>query len=146
MSNFPKPKKWFPKNPEKYVGDVNNIISRSSWETKFLNWCDANPGVLKYASEELVIPYISPVDGKQHRYFVDFMIMVKTRSGEIKKYAVEIKPESQTLPPKKTRNKARYINESATYAINQAKWESASKFCHKSGIDFVVLTEKHLKV
>jgi hypothetical protein len=146
MPNFPKPKKWFPKNTQKYIGNVNNIISRSSWETKFLNWCDTTPGVVKYNSEELVVPYMSPVDGLQHRYFVDFMIMVKTRQGEIKKYAVEIKPEAQTVPPKPNRNKVRYLNESATYAINQAKWEAASRFCNKMGVEFIVLTEKHLKV
>jgi hypothetical protein len=111
-----------------------------------MSWADQNPGVIKWNSEELVVPYMSPVDGLQHRYFVDFMIMVKTRQGEIKKYAVEIKPEAQTVPPKPNRNKVRYLNESATYAINQAKWEAASRFCNKMGVEFVVLTEKHLKV
>lgn len=138
--------KYSLKNPDKYVGDKNKIVYRSSWERKFMSWADQNPGVIKWNSEELVVPYISPVDGLQHRYFVDFMIMVKTRSGEIKKYAAEIKPEAQTMPPKPNRNKARYLNESATYAINQSKWEAASRFCQKMGVEFVVLTEKHLKV
>lgn len=142
----PIPRKWHPKNPQKYIGNVDNIVSRSSWETKFLNWCDNNPGVLKYNSEEMIIGYISPKDNKPHRYFVDFVIMVQTRSGEIKKYAVEIKPEAQTIPPKPKRNKKRLLEEQITYAVNQAKWEAADKFCKKIGIEFIVLTEKHLKV
>lgn len=145
MSNFPKPKKWLPKNKEKYVGDIDNIISRSSWETKFLVWCDSNPNVIRYASEEVVVPYISPVDGKQHRYFVDFLVMVKTRTGDIRKYAVEIKPEAQTIPPK-TRNKKRLLTETATYAVNQAKWKAADLYFTSKGVAFIVLTEKHLKV
>lgn len=134
-----------PTNPGKYAGNVDNIIYRSQWELKMLKWADTHPDVLKYSSEELIIPYISPVDQKQHRYFVDFLIMVKTRSGEIKKYAVEVKPEAQTVPPK-TRNKKRLVTETMTYAVNQAKWKAAEQFCKSKGIDFIVLTEKHLKV
>jgi hypothetical protein len=137
--------RYTPKNPEKYVGDVNNIVFRSSWEKKFLLWADSNPSVLKYGSEEFVVKYMSPVDMREHRYFVDFVIMVKTRSGEIKKYAVEIKPEAQTLPPV-TKNKKRLLTETMTYAVNQAKWAAADKVCRKIGMEFIVLTEKHLKV
>ena len=133
-----------PKRPEKYVGDINNIFYRSSWELKFLNWCDSNPSVLKYNNEELVIPYISPVDRRPHRYFVDFVIMVKTRTGEIKKYAVEIKPSMQTEPPKQTRNTKKFLNEMATYAVNTEKWKSADAYCKKHNMEFIVLTEKQL--
>ncbi len=145
----PKPRKWFPKNPEKYVGDVSNIIARSSWEVKFLNYCDTHPEILKYSSEELVIPYVSPVDGKLHRYFVDFLIAVKTKTGEIKRYAVEVKPYYQTEPPQpiKTNSKKqrqRLIEETMTFGVNQAKWKAAKEFCQKRGMDFVVITEKEL--
>lgn len=136
--------KFTPKNPEKYVGDVTNIIYRSSWELKFIKWCDSNPAVIKYASEELVIPYLSPVDQKIHRYFVDFVIMVKTRSGDIKKYAVEIKPEAQTIPPKQRKQTKKYLTEMSTYMVNQAKWKAADEFCKTKGLEFIVLTEKHL--
>lgn len=133
-----------PKQPEKYVGDVNNIFYRSSWELKFLNWCDTNPSVLKYANEELVIPYLSPVDNRPHRYFVDFVILVKNRNGDLKKYAVEIKPEHQTEPPKQTRKTKRYLTELATYAVNTAKWKSADAYCKKNDMEFMIITEKHL--
>lgn len=136
--------RYTPKNPEKYVGNVGNIIFRSSWERKFLLWCDSNPNVLKYASEELIIPYYSPVDQKMHRYFVDFVIMVRTRTGEVKKYAVEIKPSSQCSPPKQRKQTKKYLTELATYTVNQAKWEAADKFCKSRGMEFLVLTEQHL--
>lgn len=111
-----------------------------------MKWADLNPNVLKWNSEEMVVGYISPVDNRQHRYFVDFIVMVKTKTGDIRKYAVEIKPEIQTLPPKQKRNKKRLLEESMTYAVNQAKWAAAHQFCQKRGIEFIVLTEKHLKV
>jgi len=136
--------KFTPKKPEKYVGDIEKIFYRSSWELKFLRWCDDNPSVLKYASEELVIPYYSPVDNKYHRYFVDFVIMVKNKSGELKKYAVEIKPSTQCVPPKQRKQTKKYLTELATYTVNQAKWKAADDFCRGKGMEFLVLTEKHL--
>ena len=96
-----------PKNPHKYVGDVNKITYRSSYEVRFMKWCDLNDGVLQWGSEEVVIPYISPMDNKQHRYFVDFFIQVKTKDGVIKKYLIEVKPfrftQEPTLPKRKTK-------------------------------------------
>ncbi len=134
-----------PRFPEKYVGNVNNIVYRSSWELKFMKWADTNPSVIKWASEEIVIPYISPVDMRQHRYFTDFAIQVKTRTGELKKYIVEIKPDAQTKPPiKGKRSTDKYVNELATYAVNQSKWKAAEEFCKKNAMQFMVLTEKHL--
>jgi TnsA endonuclease N terminal len=135
---------YAPKNPQKYVGDANNIFFRSSWELKFMKWADSNPNVLKWNNEELVIPYLSPVDNMQHRYFVDFVVMVKTKSGEVRKYAVEIKPEAQTVPPKQTKKTKKYLTEMTTYMTNQAKWKAADAFCRNKGIEFVVLTERHL--
>ena len=134
---------FFPKNPRKYIGDVRKIIYRSGWELKFMNWCDKNPNVLHWCSEELIIPYLSPLDGEFHRYFVDFVIEVRTRTGEKRKYAVEIKPSKETEPPK-TKNKKRLLQETATYAVNQAKWSAAREFCKRKGLDFIVLTEHEL--
>ena len=59
--------RYKPSNPEKYVGDPNNIICRSSWERKFCHWADLNPDIVKWVSEEVAIPYLSPVDNKVHR-------------------------------------------------------------------------------
>ncbi|QIG69620.1 head completion protein [Rhizobium phage RHph_I46] len=134
------------KNPHKYAGDPKNIICRSSWERFFATNLDNNPNVEKWASEELAIQYISPVDGKPHRYFVDFLVRFK--DGNI--VMVEIKPYGQTIPPvepTKKSNKAlgRYREELSTYLINMAKWKAASDFCAKNGMRFLVYTERELR-
>lgn len=145
MAGFPKPRKFTPKNPQKYKGDSKNIICRSSWEIKFSNWCDSNINVLAWSSEETVIPYISPVDERPHRYFVDFWITVKRRDGSIKKYLVEVKPESQTVPPVKGKKREKtFLNEVQTWAVNSAKWEAAKKYASQKGCEFIILTERHL--
>lgn len=145
MAGYPKPKKWVPKYPEKYAGNVANITTRSSWEVKFLNWCDNTDSVISYSSEETVIPYRSPVDMKMHRYFLDAKIKVRTSTGEIKTYLVEIKPAAQCVPPVKPKKQTRrYITECATFMVNQAKWAAADRWAKDRSWEFLVLTEKHL--
>ena len=140
--------RFHPQNPEKYKGDVQNIIYRSSWELKFMQWCDRNPNVIEYASEEFCIPYLSPIDGRVHRYFPDFIMKVKEQSGEIKKYIIEIKPKRQTVPPVQTskkRNKT-FINEVKTYVVNEAKWKAAEEWCKDHLLEFMVITEDQLGI
>lgn len=130
--------KYKVKNPHKYVGNIDNIIYRSSWELRFLNWCDSNSGIKFFSSEETIVPYMSPVDNKQHRYFVDFKIV--TSAG--KTFLVEIKPHVQTLPPvKSSRKTKRFLTEASTFLVNQAKWEYAKRYASARGWEFVVLTE-----
>jgi hypothetical protein len=134
-----------PSHPEKYLGNSNNIICRSSWERQFCRYCDVNPNIVKWASEEFSIPYISPVDGRPHRYYPDFLIEVKEKSGKLKKYVIEIKPKKQTLPPvKKKRVTKGFILEAKTYAVNQAKWKAAVDFCKDNLIEFKIITEDEL--
>jgi hypothetical protein len=140
--------RFHPQNPEKYKGDVQNIIYRSSWELKFMQWCDRNPNVIEYASEEFCIPYLSPIDGRVHRYFPDFIMKVKEQSGEIKKYIIEIKPKRQTVPPVQTSKKRTktFINEVKTYAVNEAKWKAAEEWCKDHLLEFKVITEDQLGI
>lgn len=138
--------KFTPKNPSKYVGDVNNIIYRSSWELKVLIYLDRTPAILKYSSEETVIPYISPVDNRPHRYFLDFTVLFKTKDGIVKRAIVEVKPKAQTLPPKVQKKTKRYLNEVKTYAVNTAKWKYAQEWADKNGFLFLILTEKDIGV
>lgn len=134
-----------PSHPEKYLGNSSNIICRSSWERQFCRYCDTNPNVVKWASEELAIRYISPVDGRPHRYYPDFLIEVKEKSGKLKKYVIEIKPKKQTQPPvKKKRVTKGFILEAKTYAVNQAKWKAAVDFCKDNLIEFKIITEDEL--
>jgi hypothetical protein len=137
--------KFTPKNPQKYVGDYTNIIYRSSWEARVMTWLDKEPSVVSWASEELVIPYISPADGKRHRYFPDFLVKVRNKEGKLNTMLIEVKPKKQAMEPvRKSRVTKAYIQEVVTYSINQAKWKAAEEFCLDRGWEFKVLTEEHL--
>jgi len=137
--------KFTPKNPQKYVGDYTNIIYRSSWEARVMTWLDKEPSIVSWASEELIVPYISPVDGKKHRYFPDFLVKVRNKDGQLKTMLIEIKPKKQAMEPvKKKRVTKQYIQEVVTYSVNQAKWKAATEYCLDRGWDFKVLTEEHL--
>ena len=140
-------KGWFrPKNPKKYKGDATNVVYRSNWELRVMKHFDEDPNVLWWASEELVIPYRSPVDQRMHRYFPDFIAHVKQKTGKEKTIVIEIKPERQTKKPIQKRQTKRFLEEAATYAINQEKWRAADIFCQKEGWEFMVLTEKDLGI
>ncbi len=139
--------KFRPTFISKYKGDPTNIIYRSLWEKKFMVYCDKNFNVLEWGSEEIALPYRSPVDNKVHRYFPDFYIKVKESTGHIKKYLIEVKPFKQTIEPriKKRKTKA-YIYEVCEYARNQAKWKAAEEFCKDRLWEFKVLTENELGI
>jgi hypothetical protein len=127
--------------PEKYAGDPTNIIMRSSWETMFAGWCDKNPSIVKWSSEETIVPYRCPTDDKIHRYFVDFKITLSNG----KTYLVEVKPAKQTVPPQfPGKRTQRYLTESLTFIKNQAKWEAAKNYCKDRGWEFKIITEHEL--
>ena len=133
--------------PKKYKGNPTNIIYRSLWERKFMVYCDLNENIIEWGSEELALPYRSPVDNRIHRYFPDFYIKVKETSGKIKKYIIEIKPQRQTIEPKVPQRKTKsYVYEVVEYAKNQAKWEAAREWCLDRGYEFKVLTENELGI
>ena len=134
-----------PKHPEKYKGNIDNIRFLSSWELHFNKFLDNNPNILEWASEEIVIPYIKPTDGKVHKYYPDYWIKYKDRNGNIIQEIIEVKPDAQTKPPKKRGKKKKVqLRESVTYAINVAKWKHAAAYCKKHGLKFRLITEKQL--
>ncbi len=144
---FPKPVKFTPKNPHKYVGNHNDIISRSSWETKFMVFADTNPQVIEWGSETTVVPYMSPMDGNSHRYFIDFKVKILDNSGKISTYLVEIKPDVQTKPPQAPKRQSKsYLNAISTFAVNAAKWEAAKRYADQRSMRFIILTEQHLGI
>ena len=139
--------KYYPSYPRKYKGDPTNIIYRSLWERKFMVYCDKNDNILEWASEEIAIPYRSPIDNRVHRYFPDFYMKVKERGGKIKRYVIEVKPAKQTKPPVKPKRQTKgYIREAYEYAKNQAKWKMAREFCADRQWEFKVVTEKELGI
>jgi hypothetical protein len=136
--------KYKVKHPEKYIGDHLNVTYRSSWELKFMNWCDNNSAIIKWSSEETIIPYRCGTDNKLHRYFVDFKIQVKTNTG-LKTYLVEVKPSKQVSPPVYPgRRTNRYLTEAMTFVKNQSKWEAAKEYCRIRDWEFKILTENDL--
>ena len=136
-----------PQNPHKYKGNPANIIYRSSWELKLMSFLDKHPDVIQWQSEEVVIPYRSPVDGRIHRYFPDFLIKKKNIDGKIETVLIEVKPDAQTRPPvKQSKITKRYITEVMTWGVNEAKWKAANEYCLDRGWSFKIFTEKHLNI
>jgi hypothetical protein len=140
--------KYRPQNPEKYNGDPTNIVYRSSYELKFMQYCDLTENIISYQSEEFWIPYRSPIDNKVHRYFPDFFVKYKDKNGNNRHLVVEIKPQKdlkmpETNPKRKTKSWAYAVK---TWAVNQAKWEAAREYCADRNYEFRVLTEKELGI
>tara|TARA_B100001057_G_scaffold482156_1_gene557108 strand:+ start:4828 stop:5262 length:435 start_codon:yes stop_codon:yes gene_type:complete len=139
--------KFRPKNHKKYLGDFREVIYRSSWELKFMQYCDTNKSIVKWSSEEIVIPYRSPVDNRVHRYFPDFYVKYRDVKGNYQEKVIEIKPAKQVKEPKvQKRRTKRYVSEVFTYATNKAKWEAAEDFCKDRRWQFQILTEKELGI
>lgn len=137
--------RFIPQNPKKYRGDPTQIFYRSGWEKKCMENFDMNTSIISWSSEEIVIPYRSPVDGKIHRYFVDFYVEAINSDNTIKHMLIEVKPFAQTQEPKipKKRTK-RFLTEVVTYGINQAKWNAAKQYCDLKGWEFKLITEQEL--
>jgi len=131
-----------PKNKDKFIGSYANY--RSGLELKFMRFCDNNPNVVRWGSENVIVPYISPLDGRVHKYYVDNFVIIK-ENGILKNYLIEIKPSKQTQPPKTNyKKKEHLIYEQSAWIINSAKWAAARELCKKRGFEFLILTEKHL--
>ena len=135
---------WYQlKHPEKYVGDPAKIRYMSSWELKTHQFLDNNPNILKWSSEEVVIPYLKPTDNRVHRYFPDYWVLFRNKEGHKIQEIWEVKPHSQTRRSR-SRNSKHRLYEDVQYAVNMAKWQAAQQFCDKYGMKFRVLTEKDI--
>ena len=141
---MPYKSRFKPKNPKKYVGDPTNIICRSLWERTFCKYLDENANIIRWSSEELEIPYISPIDKQIHRYYPDFLFEIK-KEKQVETIVVEIKPLKQTQKPTKgSKSNKTYLTEVTQYEINKCKWESAFNFCKNNGWKFLILTENDI--
>tara|TARA_A100001011_G_scaffold173722_1_gene182416 strand:+ start:4062 stop:4508 length:447 start_codon:yes stop_codon:yes gene_type:complete len=138
--------RYFPSNPKKYKGNPNQIIYRSLWERKVMVYCDKNDAILEWGSEEIIVPYLSPWDGRIHRYFPDFYMKVRQADGSTKKFIIEVKPKAQTKEPIRNpkRKTKRWFTEVKNWGINQAKWKSAKEYCKDQGMEFKIFTEDHI--
>ena len=137
-----------PQNPKKYGGDPTEIYFRSSYELKFMQYCDLTESVNTWKSEEFWIPYRSPIDNKVHRYFPDFFVKYKDKDGNTRTLVVEIKPAKElkmpdTNPKRRTKSWAYSVK---MWAINQAKWSAAKEWCADHNYEFRIFTEKELGI
>lgn len=134
-------------NTDKYVGTNTSPRYLSSLELEVFRWCDRSPDVLKWGAEVVVVPYYNPVKGRKARYMVDVFIHYRDKAGNKHTELVEIKPMSQSRPPKKTKNKRIDVFESelATWNQNQAKWQAASNYAAERNWKFRVITEQGIR-
>ena len=136
-----------PNNALKYIGKKDPVY-RSGWELKFFRWADMNENILAWGSENIIIPYLNPLDSKVHRYFVDNFIVFKDKEGKKQKFLIEIKPSKQTQRPVKTKYKKSktLLYEQKMYVQNTAKWKAANEWANKKGYKFLIITEKELNI
>lgn len=137
-------------NVSKYKGDLSKVIYRSGWEKILMKYCDLSASVLAWSSEPVAIPYISPLDNRQHKYWVDFFILEQKPDGTTTKYLVEVKPSKdyKTKPLFEGRNTpkkvARYKREMETWLVNNAKFKFALEFAKTIGMEFIIVDETSL--
>ena len=136
-----------PQFPAKYKGKLP-IVYRSSLEKRVFFLLDMNDSVIEWGSETIVVPYVSPVDSRVHRYFTDLNFKYRGTNGYVVKYLVEIKPYKQTLKPVQTPRKRQrtFLAESYQYAVNMAKWDAATQWANKHGYVFKLITEKDMNL
>lgn len=138
-------------NENKYIGELNKVIYRSSLELKFMVFCDRTSNVIKWSSEPFSIPYYNILDEKVHQYYLDFWVVLREDNID-NKYLIEIKPKSQTITPvfeskyKTPKQLSNYIYNKKNFIINSCKWKSAIDFCNKNNMKFKILTEKDLNL
>lgn len=136
------------KNPGKYKGDAYNIVYRSSYELKLMMKLDEHPDILKWSSEEHIVPYRDPISGRKRRYFPDFVVEKYNKyKGKKETVMIEVKPKHQTVEPKPQKQRSkRYVNEVYAWGVNKAKWNAAEEYCKDRGWRFIIMTEEELGI
>jgi len=138
-------------NPMKYIGNPTEVIFRSSWEYKFMIYCDLNSGVLKWGSEVFKIPYNDRM-GHPHVYIPDFYLETKNKDhdGLMNRFLVEIKPDKEIREPvipngNISEKKLKALEYQITaWQKNKYKWVYAMEWCKARDIKFWLVTEENL--
>ena len=140
--------KFKPKKPKKYKGDPTQIVYRSLWEKKFMEYCDLTESIDQWQSEEFWIPYKNPIDNRTHRYFPDFFIKYKDKTGVKRSMVIEVKPKRQCKEPVRNpkRKTQAWYYEVKAWVINQAKWKAAQNYCADRKYEFKIMTEDDLGI
>lgn len=127
-----------PRNPEKYIGR-GSIRYRSSWEFAVMNFCDNHPSIIKWAVENIRVPYKNPITGKLTHYVPDFFVMFVDKNDKTHGEVWEIKPKKEIAL-----ETARSERDKISVIVNHAKWAAANAFCKQHGLTFRVITEDQL--
>lgn len=130
---------YTPQNPEKYLGDIRKIRFLSSWELRFMSFCDTNPNVVAWGSEEFRIKYFHPIKNKVCEYIPDFIVKYKDAQGNLITEVIEVKPLKQAV----IKNKMSTYDQ-VQLVINHAKWTAAKAMCDAAGVKFRVITEQEM--
>lgn len=125
-----------PADLKKYYSSCKDepVIFRSGLELKFIQYCEGNPNITKWASEPISIPYYNRLAKTYRHYYPDYIIENKEGQRTI----IEVKPDDQTHKP--SANDSRWLKES--WIINTDKWTAAQQFAHDNGMKFIIVTEK----
>lgn len=138
-----------PQNPDKYKGDSSAVIYRSSWELKFLQYCDNNDKVLEYAAEPLGIPYANPLNNRTSMYWIDCYMKTLNTDGSNTEWLIEVKPNKFLTPPAEpkrlTEKQVRaFAKHAKAYAVNSAKFAAARVYAAQHKMKFGIITENFL--
>lgn len=155
-------------HPEKYIGNPNLVVYRSSWELSFCRWCDASPSVIRWSSEPIKVPYYDRISKLEEckklgldpnnpknwiikNYNVDFWIELNKGDNNLEKIFIEIKPADKLkkpIPPLgncSLKEQKRFNIAAKEYLINEAKWAAMNAWAQKNNAKFYVFTEKTLE-
>lgn len=138
--------RFTPTKPEKYLGDATNIVIRSSWEARVFKFCDDNPHVIKWCSEEIAIPYMKPLENggmRPAQYFPDLYIEYENKHGELIREVFEVKPEKFTKKSRARKAETKLF-ENYQYIVNMSKFAAAEAWCKARGMKFTILSEKSI--
>jgi hypothetical protein len=140
---------FIPNNPEKYTGDLNNILYRSSWEFYVLRIFDQNPRIISYCAEPFSIKYLHPFAHKYRNYYIDAYAKILNARDEVIEWIFEIKPNKYTRPPTPPKNPTpkankNYNHHAKQYIVNCKKFEAAKEYARSKGMKFGIITESFL--
>lgn len=140
-------------NSTKYVASKSgDCIYRSSYEWRFMKWCENNPNVKSWTSEPFSVPYTDLTNpNKTRNYWIDFV--VEFNDGEV--LWVEVKPKSQLDDVNMfsrqyaecvdITQKVNFARHNKVEAMNYSKWYHAERYAKSRNAKFMVITENFLK-
>lgn len=129
-----------PLHPEKYAGSELPVF-KSELERLCMAYLDKSKHIVQWSYEPRCLRYFDKARNKVRRYFLDFVCVAKV--GNLTKTIwLEIKPKSETVPPKNKKD----LKAMTTYLTNTCKWEAASILAKSKGYEFHILTEEQLKL